>query len=199
MTELIIALENEEIEVEIVRSKRRSMALQIRTDGSVLARVPMRVSDRTIRRFVTSHARWIEENRSQMFARRQYLAENPYDIPEWESLTASDKKIAKQKIIERVDYYADCMGIDYGSISMRNQKSRWGNCSSKGNLNFNCLLMLTPPEVLDYVVVHELCHRKEMNHSARFWAEIGRVMPDYEIQRKWLRENGTALISRLEK
>ena len=99
LTELIIALENEEIEVEIVRSKRRSMALQIRTDGSVLARVPMRVSDRTIRRFVTSHARWIEENRSQMFARRQYLAENPYDIPEWESLTASDKKIAKQKII----------------------------------------------------------------------------------------------------
>lgn len=199
LTELIIALENEEIEVEIVRSKRRSMALQIRTDGSVLARVPMRVSDRTIRRFVTSHARWIEENRSQMFARRQYLAENPYDIPEWESLTASDKKIAKQKIIERVDYYADCMGIDYGSISMRNQKSRWGSCSSKGNLNFNCLLMLTPPEVLDYVVVHELCHRKEMNHSARFWAEVGRVLPDYEIRRKWLRENGTALISRLEK
>lgn len=199
MTELIIALENEEIEVEIVRSKRRSMALQIRTDGSVLARVPMRVSDRTIRRFVTSHARWIEENRSQMFARRQYLAENPYDIPEWESLTASDKKIAKQKIIERVDYYADCMGIDYGSISMRNQKSRWGSCSSKGNLNFNCLLMLTPPEVLDYVVVHELCHRKEMNHSARFWAEVEHVLPDYEIQRKWLRENGTALISRLEK
>ena len=199
MTELIIALENEEIEVEIVRSKRRSMALQIRTDGSVLARVPMRVSDRTIRRFVTSHARWIEENRSQMFARRQYLAENPYDLPEWESLTASDKKIAKQKIIERVDYYADCMGIDYGSISMRNQKSRWGSCSSKGNLNFNCLLMLTPPEVLDYVVVHELCHRKEMNHSARFWAEVEHVLPDYEIQRKWLRENGTALISRLEK
>ena len=198
MTELIIALENEEIEVEIVRSKRRSMALQIRTDGSVLARVPMRVSDRTIRRFVTSHARWIEENRSQMFARRQYLAENPYDIPEWESLTASDKKIAKQKIIERVDYYADCMGIDYGSISMRNQKSRWGSCSSKGNLNFNCLLMLTPPEVLDYVVVHELCHRKEMNHSARFWAEVEHVLPDYEIQRKWLRENGTALIFRLE-
>ena len=81
LTELIIALENEEIEVEIVRSKRRSMALQIRTDGSVLARVPMRVSDRTIRRFVTSHARWIEENRSQMFARRQYLACLLYTSP----------------------------------------------------------------------------------------------------------------------
>ena len=188
MTELIIALENEEIEVEIVRSKRRSMALQIRTDGSVLVRVPMRVSDRTIRRFVTSHARWIEENRSQMFARRQYLAENPYDIPEWESLTASDKKVAKQKIIERVDYYADCMGIDYGSISMRNQKSRWGSCSSKGNLNFNYRLAYLPQELLDYVVVHELAHIAHKNHGPQFWALVERYLPDYRARRAMLRE-----------
>ncbi len=188
LTELIIALENEEIKVEIVRSKRRSMALQIRTDGSVLARVPMRVSDRTIRRFVTSHARWIEENRSQMFARRQYLAENPYDIPEWESLTASDKKIAKQKIIERVDYYADCMGIDYGSISMRNQKSRWGSCSSKGNLNFNYRLAYLPQELLDYVVVHELAHRRHMDHSKTFWQEVETYYPNYKECRRILND-----------
>ena len=125
-----------------------------------------------------------------MFARRQYLAENPYDIPEWESLTASDKKIAKQKIIERVDYYADCMGIDYGSISMRNQKSRWGSCSSVGNLNYNWKLVLMPPGVLDYVVVHELAHRREMNHSAAFWKVVATWMPDYKKYRKWLRDNG---------
>lgn len=188
MTELIIALENEEIEVEIVRSKRRSMALQIRTDGSVLARVPMRISDRTIRRFVTSHARWIEENRSRMFARRQHLAENPYDIPAWESLTASDKKIAKQKIIERVDYYADCMGIDYGSISMRNQKSRWGSCSSKGNLNFNYRLAYLPQELLDYVVVHELAHRRHMDHSKAFWQEVETNYPAYKDCRRILND-----------
>ena len=188
LTELIIALENEEIEVEIVRSKRRSMALQIRTDGCVLARVPMRVSDRTIRRFVTSHARWIEENRSQMFARRQYLAENPYDIPGWESLTASDKKIAKQKIIERVDYYADRMGIDYGSISMRNQKSRWGSCSSKGNLNFNYRLAYLPQELLDYVVVHELAHRRHMDHSKAFWQEVETYYPAYKECRRTLND-----------
>ncbi len=188
LTELIIALENEEIEVEIVRSKRRSMALQIRTDGSVLARVPMRISDRTIRRFVTSHARWIEENRSRMFARRQHLAENPYDIPAWESLTASDKKIAKQKIIERVDYYADCMGIDYGSISMRNQKSRWGSCSSKGNLNFNYRLAYLPQELLDYVVVHELAHRRHMDHSKAFWQEVETNYPAYKDCRRILND-----------
>ena len=80
---------------------------------------------------------------------------------------------------------------------MRAQRTRWGSCSSSGNLNFNCLLALVPPAVLDYVVVHELCHRLEMNHSPRFWQEVGRVMPDYEEHKKWLRENGAELIERL--
>ena len=72
-----------------------------------------------------------------------------------------------------------------------------GSCSSKGNLNFNCLLMLAPPKVLDSVVVHELCHRKEMNHSKRFYAEVLRVFPDYWAQDKWLKENGNILMSML--
>ena len=106
---------------------------------------------------------------------------------------------ARQTVPERVAYFAPLVGVTYGRITIRSQHTLWGSCSSKGNLNFNCLLMLTPPEVLDYVVVHELCHRKEMNHSARFWAEVEHVLPDFENQRKWLRENGTALISRLER
>ena len=105
----------------------------------------------------------------------------------------------RRGIPERVAHFAPLVGVTYGRITIRSQHTLWGSCSSKGNLNFNCLLMLTPPEVLDYVVVHELCHRKEMNHSVRFWAEVEHVLPDYEIRRKWLRENGTALISRLER
>ena len=80
---------------------------------------------------------------------------------------------------------------------MRRQRSKWGSCSSAGNLNFNCLLLLAPLEVLDYVVVHELCHRLEMNHSPRFWAEVRRVLPDYEAARGWLREEGGSLMARL--
>ena len=88
------------------------------------------------------------------------------------------------------------MGVTYGRITIRNQKTRWGSCSSKGNLNFNCLLMLTPPEVIDYVVVHELCHRKEMNHSKAFWDEVAHVLPDYEKARLWLKTEGDMIMRR---
>ena len=188
LAELWIFLDKEEIEVEIIRSKRRSMAIQIRTDGSVVVRVPMHASDRAIKRFVSAHARWIADNRGQMFERRKKLADNPYDIPAWESLSAADKKIAKQKIMEHVDYYARRMEIDYGSISMRNQKSRWGSCSSKGNLNFNYRLAYLPEELLDYVVVHELAHRRHMDHSAAFWEEVETYYPAYKKCRQMLND-----------
>lgn len=188
LAELWISLDKEEIEVEIIRSKRRSMAIQIRTDGSVVVRVPMHASDRAIKRFVSAHARWVADNRGQMFERRKKLADNPYDIPAWESLSAADKKIAKQKIMEHVDYYARRMEIDYGSISMRNQKSRWGSCSSKGNLNFNYRLAYLPEELLDYVVVHELAHRRHMDHSAAFWEEVETYYPAYKKCRQMLND-----------
>lgn len=188
LAELWISQDKEEIEVEIIRSKRRSMAIQIRTDGSVVVRVPMHASDRAIKRFVSAHARWIADNRGQMFERRKKLADNPYDIPAWESLSAADKKIAKQKIMEHVDYYARRMEIDYGSISMRNQKSRWGSCSSKGNLNFNYRLAYLPEELLDYVVVHELAHRRHMDHSAAFWEEVETYYPAYKKCRQMLND-----------
>lgn len=97
-----------------------------------------------------------------------------------------------------MSYFAKQIGVTYGRITIRNQKTRWGSCSSKGNLNFNCLVMLTPLEVIDYVVVHELCHRKEMNHSKAFWAEVEKVLPNYKEQVKWLKENGGQIIGRMK-
>ena len=103
-------------------------------------------------------------------------------------------KEAKKVIPERVAFFAPLVGVTPGRITIRCQKSRWGSCSAKGNLNFNCLLMLAPEEVMDSVVVHELCHLKQMNHSKRFYDEVLRVMPDYRTRQKWLKEHGAELL-----
>lgn len=117
-------------------------------------------------------------------------------------ITQEETETLAQEALEdlpaRVKYYAPLVGVTYGRITIRNQRTRWGSCSSKGNLNFNCLLMLCPPKIRDYVVVHELCHRREMNHSARFWAEVEKILPDYKEKQKWLKENGGRLIGRLK-
>lgn len=91
-------------------------------------------------------------------------------------------------IPERVRFYQDQVKERIGRICIKDVRSRWGSCSSKRNLNFNWRLILTPMEVLDYVVVHELCHLKEMNHSRDFWALVEGILPDYEKRRKWLRD-----------
>ena len=137
--------------------------------------------------FVRSKEEWIQKHLAGISAQKveRFTAE------ELEKL----RKLARKRVAERVAYYARILGVTYGRIAIRAQHTRWGSCSSKGNLNFNCLLALVPPEVLDYVVVHELCHRKEMNHSTKFWAEVAAVLPDYQQRRKWLKENGKTLIA----
>ena len=105
---------------------------------------------------------------------------------------------ARRVIPQRVAYYAPLIGVTYGKISIRRQKTRWGSCNANGDLSFNCLLMLTPPQVLDSVVVHELCHRREMNHSNAFFAQILRVFPDYYKHHGWLKQNGELLLKRVK-
>ena len=106
-------------------------------------------------------------------------------------------KKAKKIIPPKVAFYAKQLGVEYGRIAIRAQRTRWGSCSGLGNLNFNCLLMMVPEEVLDYVIVHELCHLKEMNHSKAFWREVEQAMPDYRERKLWLKEYGSILIGRL--
>ncbi len=176
------------IEYSLIRSSRKTIGIQIK-DGKVIVRAPRRLPKRAIDAFVLKHADWVDRHLSK--------AKSGQELPK---LSESELKAlvaqAKQTIPARVAHYADLLGIEYGRITIRTQKTRWGSCSSKGNLNFNCLLMLAPPEVLDSVVVHELCHRKHMNHSRDFYAEIARIMPDYKARHAWLKQNGTALMAR---
>lgn len=175
---------------QIIRSRRKTIAIQITPDGRVVVRCPDRMRTEDVRKFVQSKSGWITDHLAK------HHAQPPKPIFTPQEIHALAQK-ALEVIPARVARFAPEVGVDYGRITIRSQKTRWGSCSSQGNLNFNCLLMLAPPEVLDYVVVHELCHRKEMNHSQRFWAEVSKILPDYEVKRQWLKEYGNTLIGRL--
>ena len=178
------------MEYELIRSRRRTLALQLKPDGTLQVRAPLHLSKRQIEAFLLEQRDWIER-------RQQRLAALPKAEKLSEEELAELKKRARRVFLARAAYFAPVVGVSYSRITIRSQRTKWGSCSAKGGLNFNCLLLLAPTEVLDYVVVHELCHRLEMNHSPRFWAEVERVLPDHAAARKWLRQNGGSLMARL--
>lgn len=183
--------------IEVIRSKRKTLAIEIRPDMRVVVRAPEKIPQNEIMKFVEVKQNWIKKHLVQMYFKAEEIKKQKKEP----ALTNADIEKLCQKALsvipDKVKYYAEIMGVTYGRITIRNQKTRWGSCSSKGNLNFNCLLMLMPDKVLDYVVVHELCHLKQMNHSKKFWKEVERYMPDYKNYKKWLNENGGALIERM--
>ena len=176
-----------ELNYKLIRSSRKTISLRITPEGGLEVRCPNRMRRADVDAFVRSKQDWIETHLAKLPQARPKLTEK-----ELEEL----RRRAKEILPQRVDYYARLIGVTYGTITVRSQRTRWGSCSSRGNLNFNCLLMLTSPEILDYVVVHELCHRKEMNHSKAFWAHVESILPDYRERRKWLKDNGAALMAK---
>ena len=181
--------------VRIIRSRRKTIGIQIQSSDLVVIRAPLHTSTEEIFRFAGQQRAWIEKH-LEMAARRETQKQQA------EPLAESDIRALSRQALDyfpgRTRMWAEKVGVGYSRITIRNQKTRWGSCSSKGNLNFNCLLMLCPEEIRDYVIVHELCHRKEMNHSPRFWAEVERFDPDYQAHRNWLKTEGAKLISRME-
>lgn len=174
----------------IIRSGRRTLGLEIR-GGELIVRAPYTVPDRRIEQFVADHAKWIAKHLEE--SRRESSSAVPLTAGEIRELADRALKL----IPERVEYYARIIGVSYGNITIRCQRTKWGSCTSRGNLNFNCLLMLTPPEVIDSIVVHELCHRREMNHSERFYAEVYKAYPEYDKWHGWLKQNGGAIMARV--
>ena len=179
------------MEYTLIRSRRKTLSVEIK-GGKVIVRAPERLARARIDEFLESRRGWIEKKLEKS---AELAAAEPITDEELRELAES----AKRFIPERVRYYAPRVGVSFGRITIRAQRTKWGSCSGKGNLNFNCLLMLTPPEVRDAVIVHELCHLREMNHSPRFYAEVRRVYPEYDKWNRWLKENGGAIIDRLER
>ena len=179
----------------IIRSNRKTLSIQLKP-GEIIARAPLCMKDKEIYSFIESKKSWIEKNLAKIEEREKAISEEqPFTQ---EEIIAFVEK-AKIIIPERVKYYAPKIGVTYNRITIRCQRTRWGSCSSKGNLNFNCLLALFPIEVIDSVVVHELCHRKHMNHSPQFYAEMEKVFPEYKKWHKWLSDNGGIFLNRIAK
>ncbi|MBF1167521.1 MAG: M48 family metallopeptidase, partial [[Eubacterium] sulci] len=182
------------MDIVVIRSDRRSFAIEIGMDKKIKVRVPRRASKAQIEEMLKAKHDWILktldkiEQRNTAEAREYEEAEplRPGDVKEL-------KKKARNHLTSLTGYWAEKIGVSYGRISIRGQKTRWGSCSSKGNLNYNYLLMLCPDDVIEYVVIHELCHRVYMNHSKRFWEKIEEFCPNYRQARKWLKQNGNSL------
>ena len=168
------------MEYKLIRSNRKTLGIQVK-NGEVIVRAPMFLSKAKIERFIALKENWINN------AIKKQQTNLPY-----QNFSEDDIKLFKEKakkvLSQKAEHYARIMGVSFGKITIRRQKTRWGSCSGKGNLNFNCMLMCLPEELVDYVVVHELAHLKQMNHSPKFWVEVEAVRPKYKVLRKTLKE-----------
>ena len=185
----------EQIEYTLIRSARRSIGLELTPEGELIVRAPRFATKAQIEALLWEKADWIARARARAAARAAAAEAAGALTPEELKALAAQ---AKAVLPGRVAHFAALLGVDYGRITIRAQRTRWGSCSSQGNLNFNCLLMLTPPAVIDSVVAHELCHRRHMDHSPAFYAELFHVCPDYRECRAWLKEHGPVLLARAQ-
>ena len=243
-----ITYNSENIQVHIIRSKRKTICMSVNKDGSVTVKAPHKYpTEAEIGRFVESKVEWIisqrvrQQDREDMRLVRRFETDYsfPYlgeerllemqsakktgisyqdgkiiiKTPAYESLVADYgasenkekieklqndlkkwyKKQAYAYVSKRVDYYKDIVGVMVTSVSIKSRKSQWGSCDSNGELTFSWRLVMARPEAIDYVVIHELCHRKYMDHSKQFWNEVHKYMPDFKAQKQWLEENSVNL------
>ena len=168
------------MDYEIIYSRRKTLSLCIKNTRLIVG-APLGTPKKKIEEAINSHREWIEKHTERQIIKEERFA------------GLSDKQIAELKrqarkvLSAKAEYYSALMGVDFGRISITSAKTRFGSCSSKGNIAFSYRLMLYPEAAVDYVVVHELAHRKEMNHSKAFYKIVEDILPDYKERRKLLR------------
>ncbi len=166
-----------------LNKRARSIRITVRNDGTVLISAPRYAGLRRIEQFVMEKQEWILEKQKHFASMPQQPKLNPMEV----------KRLKKEALLlveDRLKYYSSVYGIKYGRISIRGQKTRWGSCSRAGNLNFNYRIATLSRELADYIVVHELCHIKEFNHSKNFWALVEQTIPEYRTYKAQLRKSG---------
>jgi len=162
-----------DIEYEIVRSKRKTLALQVTRDARVVVRSPLRISEQKIIEFLALHYTWVKKALSIQSKRADIYDLSPEQL-------AIIKQKANEILPKRVEYYSQVMQLFPTAVKINFAKTRFGSCSSKNSINFSAYLMLFPLEAVDYVIVHELAHIKYKNHQKEFYALVEKYMPDYK-------------------
>ena len=167
---------------ELIRSRRKTLALEITKDCRVLVRAPMRLSRERIDAFAESHKDWIIRHLEKQRAKAAATPPDP---------TAADiialKKAAWEILPDKVAYWSQKMGVAPSGLKVTTARKRYGSCNGKNSLCFSCFLMNSPDEAIDLVVVHELCHIKVRNHGPAFYALLGQYLPDYQERKKLLK------------
>jgi len=183
------------IDYTLVRSKRKTIALSVTKDATLIVRAPKLAPKFLIENFVKQKSKWIEKQQSKMESRRVVISKRKESLsdPERKKFEKIYREQAREKITERCKYYGEMHGLKFNRIRITGAKTRWGSCSAKNNLNFCWKLILAPEEILDYVVVHELSHTVHKNHSAKFWNLVEQIDPEHKKNRKWLKQNGWGL------
>lgn len=172
-----------EVSYLLTKSKRKNISLSVNRRGQVEVKSPFFVSKKLIDEFVLSKKEWIENVQNKIGSlNKTPKAASAQDL-------ARQKILAKRLIMERIAYHNKNEAFRFKKISIKDMSSRWGSCSYQGNLNFNYRLVYLEPELLDYVVVHELCHLIEHNHSPKFWLEVKRIIPDYKIKERKIKKH----------
>lgn len=211
---------------EVIRSRRKTLALVVQTDGRLVVRAPLRTSQKIIEAFVSSKAEWIEKSRQSQLARQKFFPKRNFTpgelfwylgkqyplqlVPsqrptlQFKLAFALDMKsaaLAKKRfenwyreqarlfLTERLQYFASLFNLHYEQIRITSARTRWGSCSGRGTISFTWRLIMAPPEIIDYVVLHELAHTVHHNHSQQFWQLVQSMQPDYAAKRKWLKQN----------
>ena len=212
---------------ELVRTKRKTLALTLDREGHLLVRAPLRLPLTQIDAFVLEKQVWVEKTRARLQGlppaqEALTLADGatfPYlgnTLTLWHAdvrcVTLQGDRLfvpqtadslapvlrwvdgqARRELFARVEKYAQSLLLKPKTLRLSRAKGRWGSMSSRGTLSLNRSLMLCPPHIIDYVIVHELCHIAQPNHSAAFWATVGRHMPDYAARRAWLKAHNSLI------
>lgn len=170
------------IPYKLIRSVRKTVSIHVEPDGSVVVRAPLTTGKTFIDQFVAAKSDWIQKSAEKMRERH----ENRKELSLSEEQIKELKTRATAYLSQRSAYFADIMGVSYRGIKVNSANTRWGSCNSKGEINYTYRLILAPRDLVDYVVVHELAHLKEMNHSKKFWSLVSRVLPNYKQLQKQL-------------